>query len=96
MSFWEEFWKILKVTMPVPQSYGWFHLLSFALSIAAAVVLCVLYQKGIYRNVRRVVLVTAVTTPFVAATTALLHLDLRMRKEAYDVELIQQAGLGQR
>lgn len=47
-------------------------------------------------QVLSVVLVTAVTTPFVAATTALLHLDLRMRKEAYDVELIQQAGLGQR
>ena len=60
MAFWEGFWKVLKVTMPVPQPYGWFHLLSFALSIAAAVVLCVLYQKGIYRNVRRVVLVTAV------------------------------------
>lgn len=39
---------------------------------------------------------TALTTPFLAATTALLHLDLRIRKEAYDVELIQQAGLGHR
>lgn len=50
----------LELSMEVPQPYGWFHLLSFALSIAAAVVLCVLYKKGIIRGTRRVVLVTAV------------------------------------
>ena len=47
-------------------------------------------------QVLSVVLITAITTPFVAATTALLHLDLRMRKEAYDVELMQHTGLEQR
>ena len=47
-------------------------------------------------QVLAMVLVTAITTPFLAATTALLHLDLRMRKEAYDVELMQRAGLGRR
>ena len=36
---------------------------------------------------------TAFVTPFVAAVTSLQYLDQRMRKEAYDVELMQQAGI---
>lgn len=36
---------------------------------------------------------TAFTAPFSAAVTSLQYLDQRMRKEAYDVELMQQAGI---
>lgn len=35
----------------------------------------------------------AFTTPFTSAVTSLQYLDQRMRKEAYDVELMRQAGL---
>ncbi|HZK05405.1 MAG TPA: hypothetical protein VFC82_06080 [Actinomycetaceae bacterium] len=37
-------------------------------------------------------LVTALITPFLAAITSLLYVDLRMRKEGLDVELIRAAG----
>jgi hypothetical protein len=36
---------------------------------------------------------TAFTAPFTAAVTSLQYLDLRMRKEAYDVELLDRAGI---
>ena len=36
---------------------------------------------------------SAFVTPFTAAVTSLQYLDQRMRKEAYDVELMQQAGI---
>ena len=35
----------------------------------------------------------AFATPFTSAVTSLQYLDQRMRKEAYDVELMRQAGL---
>jgi hypothetical protein len=39
------------------------------------------------------VVAAAFVTPFTAAVTSLQYLDQRMRKEAYDVELMQQAGI---
>jgi hypothetical protein len=39
------------------------------------------------------VLAAAFVTPFTSAVTSLQYLDQRMRKEAYDVELMQQAGI---
>ena len=39
------------------------------------------------------VLSTAFVAPFTAAVTSLQYLDQRMRKEAYDVELMTQAGI---
>ena len=39
------------------------------------------------------VLASAFVTPFTSAVTSLQYLDQRMRKEAYDVELMQQAGI---
>ncbi len=39
------------------------------------------------------VLATAFVAPFTAAVTSLQYLDQRMRKEAYDVELMTQAGI---
>jgi hypothetical protein len=36
---------------------------------------------------------SAFVTPFTSAVTSLQYLDQRMRKEAYDVELMQQAGI---
>jgi hypothetical protein len=39
------------------------------------------------------VVTAAFVTPFTSAVTSLQYLDQRMRKEAYDVELMQQAGI---
>jgi hypothetical protein len=39
------------------------------------------------------VISAAFVTPFTAAVTSLQYLDQRMRKEAYDVELMRQAGI---
>jgi hypothetical protein len=39
------------------------------------------------------VISAAFVTPFTGAVTSLQYLDQRMRKEAYDVELMQQAGI---
>ena len=39
------------------------------------------------------VLPNAFVAPFTAAVTSLQYLDQRMRKEAYDVELMREAGL---
>nr|NLD39867.1 hypothetical protein [Actinomycetales bacterium] len=40
-------------------------------------------------------LLTALITPFLAAVTSLLYVDLRMRKEGLDVALIRSTGAGQ-
>ncbi len=40
-----------------------------------------------------VVLSSAVLQPFQAAVNALLYVDQRIRKEAYDVELLGRAGI---
>ncbi len=39
------------------------------------------------------VIAAAFVTPFTSAVTSLQYIDQRMRKEAYDVELMQQAGI---
>ena len=39
------------------------------------------------------VIQNAFVAPFTAAVTSLQYLDQRMRKEAYDVELMREAGL---
>ena len=61
MEFWRKVLAILNTSMTRPTGYGWFHLLFWALTIGAAVLLCVLYKKGVIKNVRRVVLITAIT-----------------------------------
>ena len=44
-------------------------------------------------NALGTVLATAFVAPFTSAVTSLQYLDQRMRKEAYDVELMTQAGI---
>ena len=61
MEFWRKVLAILDTSMTRPTDYGWFHLLFWALTIGTAVLLCVLYKKGVIKNVRRVVLITAIT-----------------------------------
>ena len=61
MEFWRKVLEIMDADMTTPTMYGWFHILFFALSIGAAILLCFLYKKGYITNVRRVVLVVAIT-----------------------------------
>jgi len=57
--FWSRLLEILDTEMTRPASYGWFHLLFFALSIAAGVLMCV-YLKDVRKYVPRVIFITAV------------------------------------
>ena len=61
MDFWCKILKILDAKMTKPTMYGWFHIMFLVLSVAAAVLLCFLYKKGYIRNVKRVVLIVAIT-----------------------------------
>lgn len=61
MDFWYRVLKLLDAEMTTPTMYGWFHVLFFVLSIASGVLLCFLYKNGYIRNVRRVVLIVAIT-----------------------------------
>ncbi len=57
--FWGEVLRFLDSSMTTPQPYGVFHLVSFALSILAGVLLCI-YCKDTARYARRVVFITAI------------------------------------
>ena len=60
MSFWENILRFLDLRMEQPVPYGWFHLVSFALSILAAVGLCLFGKKDSPERVRAVVLGVAI------------------------------------
>ncbi len=52
--------RVLDMKMETPTSYGWFHLLFWVITIAAAILLCVLHKRNDPDRVRRIVLVTAI------------------------------------
>ena len=58
VTFWGEFLKFLDKDMAVPTLYGWFHILFFALSVAAGVLLCK-YKKPTDQFANKLVLFTA-------------------------------------
>ena len=60
MEFWRKLLQILDTSMDTPGLLGWFHILWLALVVISTVVLCFLYKKEKLKNVRAVVLVTAV------------------------------------
>lgn len=60
MAFLETLLRLLDTQMETPLPYGWFHLLSFLLSILAAVYLCIRHKNDSPDQVRRVVLWVAV------------------------------------
>lgn len=59
MNFWENLLTALDTQMERPTPYGWFHLLSFAISILAAVLLCRLHKNAGPHRVRKVILWTS-------------------------------------
>lgn len=58
--FWNDLLRILNTQMTVPTSFGWFHILFFAASIAIGIVLCIVC-KDRERYARPILLITAVT-----------------------------------
>jgi len=50
---------LMHLKMTTPTWFGWFHILCLLLTVGATVLLCLLYKKGIIKNVSRVVLVMA-------------------------------------
>ena len=60
MSFWQNVLAFLDTRMTRPESYGWFHILFLVLSIGFGVLLCMLYKHGYIKNVKRVLLWTAI------------------------------------
>lgn len=60
MQVFEAILRFLDSRMETPQPYGWFHLSFFALSFVAALILCLLWKKGVIKDVNRVLLVTAI------------------------------------
>ncbi len=61
MEFFAEFLRILDWRMATPEAYGWFHLMWFALSIIAAIVLCATHKKGNSERVKKVIRIVAIT-----------------------------------
>lgn len=59
MDFFQNFLRILDTAMTRPDSYGWFHLLSIALTAALTVFLCMRYQNR-HEKIRSMVLTVAV------------------------------------
>ena len=60
MNVWVKLQQICETPMERPTNYGWFHLVFFALSILAGILLCVTHKKGNDARVRRTVFVTGV------------------------------------
>lgn len=60
MNIFETVLRFLDSKMERPEPYGWFHLIFLALSFIAAGVLCYLWKRGVIKNVRAVVLSTAI------------------------------------
>lgn len=60
MPFFQTILQFLDTQWEQPLPYGAFHLICLALMLVAAFVLCLLWRLGVIKNVRRVVLVTAI------------------------------------
>ena len=55
MKFFNELLAFLDTGMETPESYGWFHIVFFILSIAAAVLLCMTHRKENPDRVRKII-----------------------------------------
>jgi len=61
MEFWSQVLRFLDSEMTKPEPYGWFHLLFFALSIIAGILLCVFFGKGTEKQTRNILLIVSVS-----------------------------------
>lgn len=61
MTFWQDVLRFLDTSMTEPQPYGAYHLIWFAMSFVAAIVLCLWHKhSGSEKRVRRIVAITAI------------------------------------
>ncbi|MBM7516244.1 hypothetical protein [Nocardioides nitrophenolicus] len=92
--FWRTF-GIALLTVLIAQFAG--GLLSFPVSIVGNVVALAVPEYSalalILTQAVALVLQNAFVAPFLAAVTSVQYVDLRMRKEAFDVELMREAGI---
>ena len=61
MSFWQTVLKVLDADMTRPEMYGWFHLLSLALTILLTVIFSVQYRGSTPDKMRRMILWVSIT-----------------------------------
>jgi hypothetical protein len=95
-AFWRTF-GIALLTMVIAQVAG--SMLSFPISVVSQVVLLggVTGEAGFFLLIvgqaLSTVVASAFVTPFTATVASLQYVDLRMRQEAFDVELMHRAGI---
>jgi hypothetical protein len=92
--YWRTF-GIALLTVVIAQFAG--GLLSFPVSIVGNVVALAAPEHAVLALILTqavaVVVQNAFVAPFLAAVTSVQYVDLRMRKEAFDVELMREAGI---
>jgi hypothetical protein len=93
-----QFWRLLGILLLTAIVVGFAAaILGAPFNIAGQVFLTVDSQHGLLAYVVLTsigsVITSAVLQPFSAAVAALLYVDQRIRKEAYDVELLSRAGI---
>ncbi len=61
MEILQKILEFLDIQINTPSMYGLFHVAFLVLSVVAGIVLCVLWNKGIIKNIRMVLLVTSIS-----------------------------------
>ncbi|TQL67119.1 glycerophosphoryl diester phosphodiesterase family protein [Nocardioides albertanoniae] len=93
-----QFWRLLGIALLASIIAGFAsQIIGFPISIIASVVSVAVpdlyFLATITGNALATVVAAAIATPFTGAVTNLQYLDQRIRKESYEVELMEQAGL---
>lgn len=93
-----QFWRLLGISLLTALIAGFAaQIVAFPISMVGSVVAIVAPEFYILATLGSgaiaQVVAAAITTPFTGAVTNLQYLDQRIRKESYEVELMEQAGL---
>ncbi|MGH3353975.1 MAG: hypothetical protein ACRDPS_25155 [Nocardioides sp.] len=93
-----QFWRLLGIWLLTAIIAGFAsQIVGFPISIIASVVSVAVpdlyFLATIAGNALATVVAAAIATPFTGAVTNLQYLDQRIRKESYEVDLMEQAGL---
>ena len=90
-------YKMLSIAGAVLSTTGMFLLARLGPSASAnAILWCLVvagFGFGAAQPVYALVVQNAFYAPFLAAVSSVQYIDLRMRKEAFDVELLREAGI---
>lgn len=93
-----QFWRLLGIALLTAIIVGFAsQIVAFPISLVGSVVAVVAPEYYVLATLGSSaiaqVIAAAITTPFTGAVTNLQYLDQRIRKESYEVELMEQAGL---